>query len=264
MRFLRAALVCSGLMASALTAAELMPRTVQAFDDYTRAVETRLDAQAKGPAFLWSDESPERNRQVRQAQILAESLTGGNPASVPGGLIHDWIGAMFIPGATLDKVLRLVEDYDHHKDVYLPEVIGSHVVARNSNDFKVRLRVLKKKVITVVLDTDYDVHYAQAGPASWSVRSYSTRIQEVENAGKPDERHLPAGDDHGYLWRLYSYWRYVERDGGVYMECEAVSLTRDVPTGLGWLIGPIIRDLPRESLVNALRKTREALAQPGR
>jgi hypothetical protein len=250
------------LLPSALAAAELKPHTVQAFDDYTRRLESRLDAQLKGPVFLWSDQSPERNRRVRQAQILAESATGENPASVPDGLIHDWIGAIFIPGATLEKVLRLVQDYDHHKDVYQPDVIGSQLVARDANDFKIHLRVMKKKVITVVLDTDYDVHYAPAGAARWWVRSHSTLIQEVENAGKRDERRSPAGDDRGFLWRLYSYWRYLERDGGVYMECEAVSLTRDIPTGLAWLIGPIIRDLPRESLVSALRRTREALAQP--
>ena len=261
MKSLRRTAMCVALMASTLAAAELKPRTIQAFDDYTRGLESRLDAQSRGPAFLWSDASPERNRQVRQAQILAESAAGDNPARVPDGLIHDWIGAVFIPGVTMEKVLRLVQDYDHHKDVYAPEVIDSHLVARNSNDFNVHLRLLKKKVITVVLDTDYDVHYANPGPGRWFVRSYSTRIQEVENAGQRDERRLPAGDDHGFLWRLYSYWRYLERDGGVYMECEAVSLTRDVPAGLGWLVGPVIRDLPRESLVNTLRKTREALAR---
>ena len=250
------------LLPSALAAAELKPHTVQAFDDYTRRLESRLDAQLKGPVFLWSDQSPERNRRVRQAQILAESATGENTASVPDGLINDWIGAIFIPGATLEKVLRLVQDYDHHKDVYQPDVIGSQLVARDANDFKIHLRVMKKKVITVVLDTDYDVHYAPAGAARWWVRSHSTLIQEVENAWKRDERRSPAGDDRGFLWRLYSYWRYLERDGGVYMECEAVSLTRDIPTGLGWLIGTIIRDLPRESLVSALRRTREALVQP--
>jgi hypothetical protein len=97
-------------------------------------------------------------------------------------------------------------------------------------------------------------------PTHWYSRSYSTRIQEVENAGKSDESLKPAGKDHGFLWRLYSYWRFVERDGGVYMECQAVSLTRDIPTGLGWMIEPIIRQLPKESLVNTLRKTRDALA----
>ena len=84
----------------------------------------------------------------------------------------------------------------------------------------------------------------------------------MENAGKTDERKLPPGTGHGFLWKLDSYWRFEERDGGVYLECQAVSLTRDVPAGLGWLIDPIVRNLPRESLVNTLRATRTALAKP--
>jgi hypothetical protein len=46
----------------------------------------------------------------------------------------------------------------------------------------------------------------------------------------------------------------------VYLECQAISLSRDVPVGLGWLINPIVRSLPRESLTNTLRETRQALA----
>jgi hypothetical protein len=248
------------LLAVALGATDLKPRTGQAFDDYVRKVETRLDQEVKSPRFLWSDQAAGRAGQVRQGQVLAESLTGKNPMPVPDGVIHDWIGAVFIPDVTLEKTLALVQNYNHHKDVYKPEVIDSKLLSRNGNDYKIQLRLLKKKVITIVLDTWYDVHYVHVDPTHWYSRSYSTRIQEVENAGKDDERLDPAGKDHGFLWRLYSYWRFVERDGGVYVECQAVSLTRDIPTGLGWMIEPIIRQLPKESLVNTLRKTRDALA----
>jgi hypothetical protein len=242
-----------------MASAELNARTVAAFDDYTRRVETRVDELQKGSTFLWAYQLPERSRQVRQGQVLAESLTGKEPVSLPGALIHDWVGAVFIPGATMEKVLPLIQDYDRHKDLYRPEVIASRLVSRNGNDFKIHLRLQKKKVITVVLDTDYDIHYVPVDSTRWYSSSLSTRIQEVENAGKPGESVLPAGNDRGFLWRLDSYWRFLERDGGVYVECEAVSLTRDTPRGLGWLIDPIIRDLPRESLINILRKTREAM-----
>jgi hypothetical protein len=70
---------------------------------------------------------------------------------------------------------------------------------------------------------------------------------------------MAVGKDHGFLWRLYSYWRFEERDNGVYVECQAISLTRNIPTGLGWLIEPIIRNLPRESLANTLTATKGAL-----
>ncbi len=251
---------CLGLLqVPEVAAAELKPATVQAFGDYIRGVESRLEVRLKGPAFLWSDDSPERVRRVRQGQVLAESLTGDKPMGVSGGLIHDWIGAVFIPGTTLQKTLALVQNYNNHKNVYKPEVVDSRLLSRQDDDFKIYLRLLKKKVITVVLDTEYDVHYFKLDATRRHSRSYSTKIAEVENAGKTNQRELPVGHDHGFLWRLDSYWRFQERDGGVYIECEAISLTRDIPTGLGWLIAPIIRELPRESLINTLAKTRAAL-----
>lgn len=178
---------------------------------------------------------------------------------VPDGLIHDWVGAVFIPGTTLEKTLALVQDYDSHKNIYA-EVIDSKLLHRDGNEFKVYLRLRKKKVLTVVMNTEHDVRYYPVDPTRWRSRSYSTRIAEVANPGEPNEHELPPGTGQGFLWRLYSYWRFQERDGGVYVECEAISLTRDVPTGLGWLVVPIIRNLPRESLVNTLGATRAALS----
>jgi len=241
--------------------AGLKPETVAAFDRYIRNTETELDKRVQpGHKFLWVDESPQRVAQVRAGQVVVEDRRGGT-TEVPGGLIHDWIGAVFIPGATLAKTLAMVQDYNHHRDIYKPDLISSHLVSRKGEDFKIHLRVLKKKIVTVVLDTDYDVHYCRLDNSRWYSRAYSTRISEIENPGRPDERSLPPGDDHGFLWRLDSYWRFEERDGGVYIECEAVSLTRDIPAGLGWLIGPIIKDLPGAALGNTLRQTRAALAK---
>jgi hypothetical protein len=113
--------------------------------------------------------------------------------------------------------------------------------------------------VTVVLDTEFDVHYTQVDQTRWRSVSRSRKVAEVERAGKPDERELPPGTGEGFLWRLVSYWRFVGRDGGTWVECRAISLTRDVPAGLGWLVEPIIRNLPKESLVNTLASARKAL-----
>jgi hypothetical protein len=121
------------------------------------------------------------------------------------------------------------------------------------------MRLLKKKIITVVLDTDHDVHYRSLDPSRSLCRSYTTRIAEVEDAGTPKEKVLPPDTGYGFLWRLYSYWRFQEREGGVSVECRAISLTRDVPLGLGWMIEPIIQKLPKESLIHTLEATRQAL-----
>jgi hypothetical protein len=155
----------------------------------------------------------------------------------------------------------MVQDYNRHKDVYKPEVIDSRVISHTGNDFHIYLRLLKKKVITVVLNSEHEVTYTPIDKTRWRSVSRTTKIAEVDKAGKPDEREKPPGTGEGFLWKLNSYWRFEERDGGTWLECEAISLTRDIPTGLGWIVQPIIRDLPRESLANTLRLTRAALAR---
>lgn len=238
---------------------QLQPATVQAFDGYMRLADSRFQKRLKDGPFLWVDASPERKQQVLDGKILAEPQGGRGDKQVPDGLIHDWIGAAFIPGATLAKTLAMVEDYDHHAEVYKPEVLRSRLISRKGDTFHIYLRVLKKQILTVVLDTDHEVQYKKLDNARWYSRSRTTRIAEVDNPGQKNERLLPPGTDHGFLWRLDTYWRFEERDGGVYIECEAISLTRDVPAGLGWIINPIIRTLPRESMINTMRKTRAAL-----
>jgi hypothetical protein len=187
---------------------------------------------------------------------------GKSPISkVPGGLIHDWIGSAFLPGATVAKTLALVQDYNRHKEFYKPEVADSRILAHDDNHFRIYLRLVKKQVITVVLATEHDVQYQPAGPLRWRSKSRTTKIAEVNDAGKPGEREQPPGTGHGFLWRLNSYWRFEERDGGTWVECEAVSLTRDVPLGLGLIIEPIIRNLPKDSLDHTLRSTRAELVK---
>jgi hypothetical protein len=237
-----------------VTQVELKKETADAFDSYIRATESRLQVQIRGGSFLWVDGAPERKQRVHMGLVISEPLIGKGDREIPDGLIHDWIGAVFIPGATLAATLRLVEDYDNHKRIYQPEVIDSKLLSRDGNDYKIFMRLLKKKILTVVLNTYHDVHYTQLDEKRWYSRSSSTRIAEVERG-----RELPPGQDHGFLWRLNSYWRFEERDGGVYVECEAISLTRNVPLGFGWLVNPIIRSLPQESLASTLRATRDTL-----
>ena len=173
------------------------------------------------------------------------------------------------------QALALVQNYDNHKNIYKPEVIDSKLISHEGNDYRIFLRLLKKKVITVVLDTDHDVHYSALDEKRWQCRSFTTRIAEVEEAGTPKEKVLEPDTGYGFLWRLYSYWKFEEKKGGVnapgerrvaahggdgvYIECRAISLTRDIPLGLGWIIEPIIRKLPQESLIHTLEATRNAL-----
>ena len=238
----------------------LNPSTVEAFEAYIREAEAGMEQtlQGNGP-FLWCDVSSERAQQVRQGKIVTQRWSGKEAGKVPEGLVHDWIGATFTLGTTVKETLALVQDYDNHKNIYKPEVIDSKLMGSHDKDFQIYLRLLKKKIITVVLDTYHDVHYSSLDATRCFCCSYTTRIDEVHDAGKPSEKALPPGTGYGFLWRLDSYWRFQERDGGVYVECRAISLTRDVPKGLGWIIEPIVRQLPGQSLTNTLTATRQAL-----
>jgi hypothetical protein len=214
-----------------------------------------------GAGFLWIDQYPELAAAVKRGETVVRTVAPNNPVDVPGGLVHDWIGTVFIPGATLDSTLAFVQDYDNHKRVYHPEVMESRTVTRRGDEYHTYMRLRKQKVITVILDSEHDVKYTRLSDTRAYSRSNSTRISEIDNAGTAEERALSQADDHGFLWRLNSYWRFEERDGGVWVECEAISLTRDVPFGLGGVLKPIIRDLPAESLAKTLEATRKSLAK---
>lgn len=254
-----------GLSASG---AELKAGTLEGFARYVRATEARIHRQVARPeGFLYIDGlGAERRSQVMgrlgRGEIFMERLemrdAAGQEIEIPGGLIHHLIGAILIPGATLRRVLEFTQDYDSHQD-YFPEIVRSRLLARDGQHFKIFYRLRKHKVITVTLDTEHEVRYVRVDDAHCWSRSISTRIAEVVNPGRPDERQKPVGHDRGFLWRANSYWRFAERDGGVYVEYEAVSLTRDFPAGLGWLIGPFVRGVPKESIERTLSTTRRAV-----
>jgi len=246
-------------MAQAANLVQLQPATLQAFEAYIREAEAAMEPTVGGEwPFLWSDSRPDVVQRIRKGAIVAELWSQG-PIAVPDGLIHDWIGAAFAPHATLPATLARVQNYDNHKNIFRPEVMDSKLLSHEGNDFRIFLRLLKKKIITVVLDTEHEVHYLPLDSARCFCRSYTTRIAEVDDAGTPKEKVSPPDTGYGFLWRLDSYWRFQERDGGVYIECRAISLTRDIPLGLKWVIEPIIRKLPRESLINTLKATRDTV-----
>ena len=253
-------------------AAELRPEAAQGFDQSVRLTEMRMQGELEpGGVFLWADGLPEPRRseayaRLQRGEVISARLQTPDPSghsSTPGALIHHWVGTVFIPGASLAQVLAVVEDYDRHSEYYKPEVAQSKKVEQSGDDFKVHYRLRKKKVITIILDTDYRVHRHLIDATHAYSNSYSTRITQVEDAGEPDEHELPVGKDGGYLWRFNSYWRYFDSGSGVYVQCEAVSLTRDIPTGLNWLVGPFVQSVPKESLEFTLESTRSEVLRGG-
>jgi hypothetical protein len=249
-------------------ATDLKPDAARGFDQYIRLTEQRMKRElGPGGAFLWVDGLPEPRRsevyaRLQKGEEVSERLKTTDPsgrAATPAAMIHHWVGTIFIPGVSLAQVLAVVEDYDRHAEYYKPDVAQSKTIERKGGDFKIFYRLRKKKILTIILDANFDVHRDTLGSGRAISDSYSTRIAQVENAGEKDEHELPPGKDGGYLWRLNSYWRYLDTGRGVFVQCEAISLTRDIPEGLGWLIDPMVESVPRESLEFTLQSTRAAV-----
>jgi hypothetical protein len=249
------------LAASSLQAVDLRKETVDAFDKYVADLETHLDHRWHGEGFLWSDSSPQRD-QLQKGVTLVQPGHGNGNITLKGGLIQDWMGAIFIPSTNLSAVIAVAQDYPRHNEIYKPEVTGTLVRSHTGNDFSVYMRIVKSKFfMTDVLNVEHDIHFVSLDSKRVYSRTYSTRIAEVSDAGTAKEHELPVGKDRGLMWRLYGYWFYEERDGGVIVECESVTLTRDVPFGMGHLLSPIVHALPAESLRKGLESTRRAVSK---
>jgi len=247
-----------------LSAADLQPKTVAAFNRYVMLTESQLRGNA---SFLRIDRLPDARRQeardqIRRKELVIERLEtkdGTRDIDVPDGMIHHWIGTAFVEGATIDQALSILQDYDRHQQIYAPTVAASKRLQHDGDRYRFFLRFVMKKVITVVVNSEHEARFTRAVPDRAEGWIASTRIAEVENPGTASEREKPVGHDGGYLWRLNTYWRLLARDGGLYVQCESVSLTRGIPFGLGWAVGPFVTSIPRESLTFTLETTRKQL-----
>jgi hypothetical protein len=174
-------------------------------------------------------------------------------------MIHHWRGTAFVPGAKATDFERLMKHFSAYPQRFSPQVLQAEVLSQQGDRFQVVMRVRQKHIITVVMDTAYDVVFGRLDPQHGYSISRSTRINEIAAPGTPSERALSPSEEHGFLWRLNTYWSSEERDGGLYMQIESVSLTRSIPTGLGWAIGPFVKSVPRESLEFTLQSASNAL-----
>jgi hypothetical protein len=245
------------ILFSTSAGAELNSQTTAAYQKYITELEARLNLQNLSPTgFLWIGGDPARLQMVRDGKIASEHK---NTVAVPGGMIQHWIGGIFMPGATITRVTTVDQDYADYAKFFSPEISRPKVVSHDGNHFVVSYRITKKKVLTAVEDTVHAVDYLPLQAGRMSHRSRSLSVNQIEDAGTSSERVLPAGQGSGFLWAMNSYWRMEEKDGGVYVECEAVTLSRDVPFGLGGMINPILQSFAEESLKKTLDAKRVAV-----
>ena len=261
------ATLCLSLSLVSARAAVLKSETAAAFDQYVRVTEDQHGTDLRKGRFLIIDRLPDASRQemyakLRRGEIHIEQLQtkdDGRPIRIPDGMVHHWVGVMFVSGANLAQVAAVLQDYDHHKDIYAPDVRQSKLLEREVDQARIYYQLYRKTMVTVVIDANFNVHFATDGPSRGLSRSYSTRMAEVENFGTPHQRELPVGNDHGYLWRLNSYWRVEEKDGGAYVQLESIALSRNIPLLFAWLVNPLTKSLPRAVISNLLTATRRAV-----
>ena len=237
----------------------LSPKANSAFEQYDAKVRAELQQRWQGRrSYLWLDEHAKEKKLAHAGQSVIQPMSGDGSVSVPDGVVYDWLGAMFLRGAKVEQVVRVLEDFDKHKDYY-PEIIASRTVARNGDTVRGHWRIRKKSAITVVLDADVTARYSQDKPGDWHGESASTKVSEIEDPGAAQEHGLPPGEGHGFLWRFTAYWSLEQAPDGVYAECRTLSLSRSIPLGLGWAVQPIVKKMPRESLLSTLEGTRKAV-----
>jgi hypothetical protein len=246
---------------SFLDAATLKPETKEAWDAYLQAANDAMKARLQpGAHFLWLDEEPDRREEVRTKGPYIEPMSRDIPRKVPHGLIHDWLGAGFVPGAKIEDILMVVRDYDHYKNMYRPGVIDSTSRGTDGTKDLFSMRLVNRSVVAkTALDAECEVSYIRVDDQHWYGTSNTTHIVEVDKFGTSEQRTLPEDQGTGLIWRLSSITRLEERDGGVYAELEALALSRDIPVAFRVFVTPIVRRVSRDSLATSLHQTKAAI-----
>jgi hypothetical protein len=250
------------LGASRLLLGEPTLADVSAFNSYCKAVESRLVQQHRSSrAFLAysASDSKSAETRLRRGELILEQLTPSTSADLAGALLHHWRGTAFAPGVKVADFEQLIRDFNSYPRHFTPQVVKAGVITQSGDHMQAWMRLRQRHVITVVMDTTYDIAFAELDVQHGYSISKSTRIDEIDSPGTSAERTLNANQEHGFLWRQNTYWSYEERDGGLYLQIESVSLTRSIPSGLGWAIRPYVESIPRETLEFTLRSTCNAL-----
>jgi len=256
-----AAAAMAAFAAGISTAAQLQPVTLLAWGAYLKEADVRVEQRIAGrQPFLWTDETADREARVRGGEIVIAPVVNHGVEGVPDGLIHDWIGAIFIPGATIDSLLAVVHDYDRYQRMYRPAVTASKTLACAGARQQFQM-VWQRRILFV--NAAVEGHYQARDVIVDARRGYSVadsvEIREIERYGQADAHLLPPDTGNGFIWRIRSVARFEERDGGVYLELEAMALTREIPASLGWIANRVVNHLSVSSLAATLRQTRDAV-----
>jgi len=211
--------------------------------------------------FTSLEDSPSDTEKVMNGDFLVRSSgPDGKPQDITEGLIHDWVGTVFIPDTNPERVIAVLRDFNNHKKVY-PEIADSKTISSTPTETVGYWRVEQRKgLVPVVLNVEQKAYYKKPAQGKWICRAYARKITEVDKSIFGRGRTFPEGEGHGYMWRMYAYWSIKAVNGGVLAECRMLSLSRSIPQAVAWAVGPYVQKAPEESLISTLKQTREATA----
>ena len=257
--------------AAPLRAADLKPATATAYEQYVQAAEAQIARRRAAGRPLYIDNLPANERAKALAEIKRGDIhtapvdvrdENGKALDIPDGMVHHWVGTAFIPRATLDDTMGVMFNYERYRDTYKPEIVESRLLSRGDGDLKVYMRLQKKTSwVSVTLDCDFDVDYRRADERHAYSETRAIRIQQVENAGRPDEHKDPIGHDSGYVWGINTFWSVEQEADGVIIEWESVTLSREIPFLLRWAARPYIAHVARETVTDMLTNSRATVAR---
>src|SRR5271170_2277716 len=177
-------------LAEPANAADLQPQTAQAYDRYIELTAAQVDSELgqQGP-YLWVERLPAAQRatdeeQLRNGQLVIErleTLDSGKPIAAPGGIIHHWIGTIFVPGATLGQTLSFMQDYDHKVEYFKPDIVRSKILRHDGDDYLVLLRFYNKKTNPPEIKPDQKAHYHGGDTTNAYSRPQTTRVKKGKN-----------------------------------------------------------------------------------
>ena len=258
-------IVALGVVLSVAQAASLKPEAAKAWQDYVESATGGIRERASAPAgFLQIDATPAVAERVQRGQIVVSPAAAHIPKKVPSGLIHDWIGTAFLANTRIKDVVAIVRDYPKYTEVYAPHVLESRVISTGETADLFSVVLINKSVLSkTALDCDYETTFVRVDGRRMYTITQAKRIQEIADYGNVKQHTLPEGEGTGLIWRLFSVSRFEEREDGLYIETEAMALSRDIPSALRLVVEPIVRRVSREALETALRQTANAAHASG-
>jgi hypothetical protein len=251
--------------AVALAGVRLQPAAAAAWDVYVSATETRIARELKSPggflALDFQSDAASTRRALETGDVIVQPMdaprVNGRAVETPSARVEHWRGAVLIAGVT---TARLVDELEHGPPPS-DDILKSTVLERGEDWMVVSLRLQRKTVISVVYDTEHVVTFTRETTSRATSTSTAIRIAEVADVNTPQEHPLGAGEDRGFLWRLNAYWRYQDVPGGVIAECESISLSRDIPTLVRFVVSPLVERTARESMTRTLVALRTRFAR---